>query len=623
MSKIDELYPQTKEELEIARTMLDEELKKRQMSGIPSQDKAWRKYYTTEQLNVSIPQMSMSDYLYDRNKNRLDLNAINYKGKKITYEELFYRIEDTAKRFQKYGVKESDYVNLALPVSPETIYMIYGLDKIGASAALIDPRVNQERMEYYLNLVKSNICGITGLYAGTMRNALRDSKNKLMINISPLQTFDKNENKKLKALYELKMLGENLREIIFNITQANKNNKIITSKKFYTGDLSYQELYVPKYVNDRTAVVEYTSGTTGVPKGLELSAASINLVVEQLKDLIECEPGQTILGIMPPFISYGIVCGTHNAFSSGLESILIPNFSPEIFSELVMKYKPNNIVCVPSFLQLFMNSNLVDSKTDLSFIKNIIIGGNKIGIEFERDFNNWLKKHNCNITISKGGGMAEFSSCLFYTPNEETKKPGVYGLPMPAVDAKIVDINGKELGYYEVGEIHISSAQNMKGYYSNEEATEEFFYTDENGKKYGRSGDLGYVDINGVFTLLDRKKEMVIRPDGHNVFPSEIMAIINEHYAVNDSLVVGIKDHNVESGEWPTAFVELKTEYLQNSDKIMKEIKELCKLKLPLRDRPRDEDYIQVKKIITTVEGKINAKETIDEENYCKKLIKD
>lgn len=620
MKNLDEFNPQTIEDLKKAREYLEKELVERNLSGIPSYDLVWKKYYSKEQLNVSVPQMSMFDYLYDRNKDRLNLNAINYKGKKITYEELFSRIDDTAKRFQKFGVKESDYVNLALPVSPETIYMVYGLDKIGACAALIDPRVNEERMKYYLNLVNSNICGITGLYASTMRSALKDARNKTMINISPLQSLDNKDNVKLKVLYELKMLSENFKELVFNFN--NSNNKIISSRRFYNEPVDQFQLNIPKYIDDRTAIVEYTSGTTGIPKALELSAASINLVVEQLKDLIDCKPGETILGIMPPFISYGIVCGTHNAFSSGLESILIPNFSPEIFSNLVMKHKPNNIVCVPSFLQLFMKSDLVKDNTDLSFIKNIIIGGNKMGVEFEKEFNQWLSKHNCNITVSKGGGMAEYCSCLFYTPYEATKKPGVYGLPLPAVDAKIVDDNGKELGYYEVGEIHISSKQGMKGYYQNEKATDEFFYYDENGVKYGRSGDLGFVDINGIFTLLDRKKQMVIRPDGHNVFPSEIVSVINQHYAVKDCIVVGIKDKEVESGEWPTAFIELKEEYLDNDSRIIKEIIELCKNKLPLRDRPRETDYVLVDKIVMTVEGKIDTKKTIDEGNYCKILKK-
>ena len=158
-----------------------------------------------------------------------------------------------------------------------------------------------------------------------------------------------------------------------------------------------------------------------------------------------------MLVIMPPFISYGLASGMHAGLSSGFELILIPTFKPENFVQLVMKHKPNMILCVPNFLQRLMESPLVDEKTDLSFIKYLVVGGDKMNISFEFKFKQWLKQHNCSVLLTKGGGMAEYSSCLFYTPFEKSCKPGVYGLPMPAVDAKIVDENGRELGYYEVG----------------------------------------------------------------------------------------------------------------------------------------------------------------------------
>ena len=141
----------------------------------------------------------------------------------------------------------------------------------------------------------------------------------------------------------------------------------------------------------------------------------------------------------------------------------------------------------------------------------------------------------------------------------------------------------------------------MKGYVNDDKATQEFFYIDDTGKKYGRSGDLGYVDINGFFYLLNRKKRMVIRPDGHNVFPEEIRSVINECPYVYDNLVVGIKDDTLESGSWPTAFINLRSD-CDNPQKALREIKNLCEKKLPLRDRPREQDYYLVRKICITPE---------------------
>lgn len=612
--------PQTKEELRTARENLAIELKEKNLSGIPSKDRAWVKYYNQEQLSIQTPKMGMFEYLYKKNINNMSFNSMNYMGKIITYEEMFYRIEDTAKRFKKYGVKEKDYINLALPVSPETVYMIYALDYIGAAACLIDPRVNAERMQYYLDLVSSSLVGITGIYASTMRSILNTQTGVQMINISPLQSFDRDENKMLKSLYNMKMLLENAKELAYNIFN-NKGNKIISSKKFYNADVSDIVLGVPSYYDGKVSLGEYTSGTTGVPKGLELSSSAMNLLTEQLMSMLDSKPGDTILAIMPPFISYGVACGTHTAFCSGVESIMIPKFSPEMFPELVINKKPNIIVCVPMFLQLLMESSLVPDDFDLSFIKIIIVGGNKTDADFEIRFNEWLKKHNCSTYITKGGGMAEYSSCLFYTPTLETCTPGIYGIPLPNVDVKIVGENGEELGYYEIGEIHVSSEQAMNCYINNPQATEEFFYY-EDGKKWGRTGDLGYIDTDGQVTLLNRKKQMVIRPDGHNVFPSEISEVIKSHYAVKNCIVVGVKDPNILSGEWPTAYIELKPEYLANADKMLYEIMKLCATKLPLRDRPRDTDFYQVNKIINTVEGKTNEEETIKDSNIIKRVLK-
>lgn len=117
------------------------EIEEKKLTGIPSIDRPYRKFYTEKELGIEVPHMSLTDYIYEQNKDRMNLNALRYLEKRTTYEQLFDNIEKTSKRFKKYGVKENDYVALAMPLTPELIYMLYGLDNIGASANLIDPRV--------------------------------------------------------------------------------------------------------------------------------------------------------------------------------------------------------------------------------------------------------------------------------------------------------------------------------------------------------------------------------------------------------------------------------------------------------------------------------------------------
>ena len=162
-------------------------------TGYASKDKPWRKYYTDDELNLEVPDMSLTDYITKLNKDRLYLTALNYLNKKITYEELLDNIDKTSKRFQALGVKEEDYVSLAMPLTPETIYFIYGLDKIGANANLIDPRIPEEKMRFYLNLAKTKLSFVVSSYAETMINASRNTSTKSVYDVSPIAFLSKEE----------------------------------------------------------------------------------------------------------------------------------------------------------------------------------------------------------------------------------------------------------------------------------------------------------------------------------------------------------------------------------------------------------------------------------------------
>ena len=573
-------------------------------TGFASQDKPWRKFYTEEELSLKVPDMSLIDYITKLNCDRLSLIALNYLNKKITYEELLENIDKTSKRFQKLGVREEDYVSIAMPLTPETIYFIYALDKIGANANLIDPRIPEEKMRFYLNLAKTKLSFVINTYASTMIKAAKNTRTKTTFDVSAVASLsneeklklinkkDENEVKKIK----LKLLKE---ELFYNLNNALNSQKIYKYDRFER--IKTSELFIPSYKSGKSSIIEYTSGTTGIPKGLGLTSRGMNTLSLELMTVTGVKPGESILCIMPPFISYGAVCGIHNSLCSGLEMILVPNFKKEDFASLIYKFKPNNIICVPSFFESVINNQIFNNE-DLSYLNRVIFGGDKTPKYLEEKVNDWLKEHNSNTTLIKGGGMAEFSSCTFLTPFEETKKPEIYGIPLPLVDAKIMKNDREECKYKEVGEIYISSPQMMSGYLNDEFETDKFFYKDEEGKMWGRTGDLGYVTEEGFFVLTDRKKNMIVRPDGHNVFPSEIEEVIKEIKFVKDCVVIGIKDVNSATGEYPYAFIEIDS---GKSDECLSFIKKYVNNKIPLRDRPRDEDYL-ITNLIYKEEGKID-----------------
>ena len=591
------------------------EIEEKKLTGVPSIDRPYRKFYTDEMLSLEVPQKSLTEYIYDKNKDRLYLNALSYLTTKVSYEELFDRIEQTSARFKKLGVREEDYVGLAMPLTPEAIYMMYGLDNIGASANLIDPRVPEERMRYYLNLTESRLACAIRPYMSTMRRATKNSSVKDVIDVSPIESLSKEEFRELAATYsteqKAKMLLKNLKNGLFNNLHNAKamltNGSTITTYS----SLDEEENYVINrdFVPFRIPVTEYTSGTTGIPKALGLTAEGMNITAEQLTLINHAEPGDTLLAIMPPFISYGAVTGIHNSLSAGVDMILIADFSIDKLPALIKKYKPNNLICVPSMFKPVMESDLLKDE-DMSYLKRLIFGGDRTLPEYECEVNEWLHKHNCHITVIKGGGMAEYSSCAFETPFEETKKPGIYGIPLPKCQVKIMKDDYTECGYYEVGEIYINSPQQMKGYINNPEETKKFFFVDENGTVWGRSGDLGYIDTDGCVTHTGRKKHMIVRPDGHNVFPVEIERAIMETNIAKNCVVIGVKDEQSVIGEYPHAFIELKEEFNGREGFALAAIKKEVAKKIPVRDRPRDDDYY-VSEIVYAKEGKIDREETV------------
>ena len=605
----------------------------KQTTGYASIDKPWLSYYKENETDIQVPDMSLIDYLRMKNAERTELIAINYFGKKITYQELFERIDTAGSSFQQLGIQEGDYVALAMPLTPEVIVMIYALDTIGAHADLIDPRVPAERMKHYLNLVDTRMAIVISAYAQTMMAAVAETKVQELMILTPFECLDQKE---ISALAKTRKSGRRqflsstvkyMRDITaFRSARVkNKQGRIIpvmTYKEFLRK--STGEIIKAKYKSGRTSILEYTSGTTGIPKGVLLTCSGMNVTAEQMGIINKATPGDSLLAIMPPFISYGAVTGIHTFLAIGNELILIPKFSSELLPELIKTWHPNNIICVPSMFRHVIESPLFIDE-DLSYFKRLIFGGDRTPPDFEVEVNEWLRAHNASITLIKGGGMAEFSSCAFETPFEETKKPGIYGIPLPLVDAKIMKDDRTECKYGEIGELYISSPQQMDGYVNNLDETENFFYTDTDGKRWGRSGDLGYVNPDGTFVLVSRKKQMIVRPDGHNVFPIEIEQAIKETGYVKDCAVIGVKDPHSVVGEYPFAFIELKSGHLEQKDAVLQKIIHHVGQTVPPRDRPDDDGYY-LTRIIYTQEGKLDRKallKTISEDADYRVKIKE
>ncbi len=536
------------------------------MTGYASIDKPWLKYYTDEAINAELPHCTVYEYLWENNKEHLDDIAIEYFGRKISYRKLFENIDRTAAAFAALGVRKGDIVSLVMLNSPETICTIYALNKLGAISNIIEPRTNNELIVKRINDTNSKAVIVHDIFKSKLKEF------DLCVDFAVVVSLKHSMPSLMKLGYEFKV-GK-------KISSCNLKCREINWSEFLANDALPA---VAEYSPDTAAIIIYTGGTTGISKGAMLSNDALNNIVVHQKSSNPCMVrGDTFLDIMPPFIAYGLACGVHIPLCVGMKSILIPNFSPSDFGKLIKKHKPNHVLGVPAFWASLEKDGAMHGH-DLSYLKSAITGGDRINAETEKAINRFLFEHNSKVAITKGYGMTEACSSVTFTSSPENNKIESVGIPQVHNIFKVIDTDtNKELLYNESGEICFTGPTVMLGYYNDPTETENVIRTHEEGRKWIHSHDIGYIDMDGVIFIIDRMKRMLIRPDGHNVWPSQIESVICSHPAVAQCSVVGKKVDGSKSGVLPAAFVVVNGKY--EHERLRQELMKLNLEKLPERD---------------------------------------
>lgn len=564
--------------------------------GYSSIDKPWLALYSNEEITNDYPKRTLYSFLKDRNKDNMNNTLIEFYNQKILTKKVFEMSDLIADILvNNYNIKKGDKISICLPTIPETYYLALAIWKVGAVANMIDPRINEERIKECIGNDSKLVFGIDA-YNQKIANATKDIDCDV-ISVSAAESL----NKIMQIVYRKKAKIVDVERL--------KSWKTFINTKLPKEKKEVQD----KYEENSSVAIVYTSGTTGVPKGVMLTNENIIHVAEaELKNVPDMEKGDKYLVIMPPFIAYGLVCGICCPMSTCQKMILIPKFDPKEFDKIVMKNKPNHMLGVPSFFEDLAKSKLVKNK-DLSFIKYCIVGGDKLNESTENFINDFFKKHNVKNSIVKGYGMTELSSAAFTNHDNENNKVGSVGTPYLGNNVKIVSSeNNEELTYNNIGEVYISSPSIMKGYVNNKEEEKKVIKVDEVGTTWVKTGDLGKVDEKGNLTIEGRIKRIIVRPDGHNVFPSTIENLLLQNDKIEDAVVVGLSSPEYENGKIPTAFIVVKDEYKGQEEEILKELVNLSSIKLPPRDVAVEYKFID--SIPLTSVGKKDIKYL--EENY-------
>ncbi|HEU0023333.1 MAG TPA: long-chain fatty acid--CoA ligase [Thermoleophilaceae bacterium] len=283
---------------------------------------------------------------------------------------------------------------------------------------------------------------------------------------------------------------------------------------------------------DDTAVILYTSGTTGKPKGAELTHANLlRNCATAAGTLANLSPDDVLLGALPLFHSFGQTCTMNSSVANGGTVTMLPRFDPEKALEIIARDRVTIFQGVPTMYNAMLHADGADG-ADTSTLRLCMSGGAAMPAELMRAFE---EKFGC--IILEGYGLSETSPVASFNHPDKARKPGSIGTPIEGVEMKLVDDAGKDVPQGEIGEIVIRGHNIMKGYWDRPDATAEAI-TDDG---WFHSGDMAKVDEDGYFFIVDRKKELIIR-GGYNVYPREIEEVLYEHPAVQEAAVIGVPD---------------------------------------------------------------------------------
>ncbi len=537
--------------------------------------------------DFDISGLTLYESIKTKCKEFSDLAALEYYGNKITYSTLLADIDRCAAAMYFLGVRRGMHVAVVLPNIPQAVFVFYACSKLGAVCDLIHPLSSVRELKSYIELTNPQIvfvydeipAGISFL-AGTVHKVILCSPSEYLPRMAKL-AYKVKSGVKTPSFIRFKAFPEFMK----------------TGNRAYT--LKADEKPVPE---DACAML-YTGGTTGPSKGVLLSSLNFNNSAYEAIESCEClEKGDRFLAVLPIFHGFGLGVGIHTVLTFGGTSILLPAFKVKKFIQLISKYKPAVIAGVPAIFSAIVSGDAKDM--DMSFLKLVISGGDRLPSDIQDKMNDLLKRHGSNAVVRQGYGLTECLSGISLMPPGCTEHNCI-GRAYRDTLFKIVDTEtGKELPDGTNGEILISGPAVMIGYYNEEKETDDVLKKDENGVVWLRTGDCGRKGDNGLIYFECRLKRMIIT-NGYNVYPNVLEDIIMSCPEVTDCAVIGIPDDL--RGEIVRACIvfDKKAEHDGSFDEALSHVKNELNLSVSRFAMPRS--FVVLDSIPRTKVGKVNV----------------
>jgi acyl-CoA synthetase (AMP-forming)/AMP-acid ligase II len=462
--------------------------------------------------DVSIPEVSLTDFIFKSTEHIKDKPALidGSTGRAYTYAEFEDAVLRVASSLARRGFKKGEVFGIFSTNCPEYGIVFHAVAMLGGISTTINPLYTAEEAAFQLKDARARFLITAPIFIDKATTAAQEAN-----------------------IEELFVFGE--------AGGATPFASLLESD----GDVPHVEID-PR--NDLVAL-PYSSGTTGLAKGVMLTHYNLVANMRQMDGLDYFHRDDILLCVLPLFHIYGLVVVLNMGLHLGATIVIMPRFDLEQFLAMIQKYRVTLSHVVPPIVLKLAREPIVDNY-DLSSLKTIFSGAAPLGADLSREC---LARMGCSIR--QGYGMTETSPVTHSTPADPAKvKLGSVGPAAPNTECKLIDsATGIECGPHEEGEVCVRGPQNMKGYLNNPEATART--VDADG--WLHTGDIGYADEDGHFFIVDRVKEL-IKYKGFQVAPAELEAVLLTHRAVADCAVIPCRDD--EAGEVPKAFVVLKAE---------------------------------------------------------------
>lgn len=549
----------------------------------------WHEHYPPEiPPTLHYDLKPIHQYLADSASLYGEKKALYFMGRELRYHEVYDQALAVASYLQGLGLEKGDRVSIMLPNCPQSVIAYYGVLMAGGVVVQTNPLYMERELEYQLNDsgAKMIIC-LDVLYPKAANIKPNTPLEHIIVTgIKDYLPFPKNKIYPYlqKRQYQVLVKPE-------QSTDTHLWKHILDESE---GDVT------PVDINpsEDLALLQYTGGTTGFPKGVMLT--HFNLIVNtqmSKKWLYKCKDGQeTILAVLPFFHVYGMTSVMNLSIMMGNKMILMPKFEAEDILKVIAKQRPTLFPGAPTiYIALLNHPNL--KKYDLSSIEACISGSAPLPVEVQEQF-----EEVTGGKLVEGYGLTETSPVTHSNFVWGKRVSGSIGVPWPDTDAKILRMEVEEEAEHgEIGEIAVKGPQVMKGYWNRPEETEQVLSEDG----WFRTGDMGYMTEDGYFYIVDRKKDMIIA-GGYNIYPREVEEVLYEHSEVQEAVIVGVPDPY--RGETVKAFVVKK----QGSDITEDELNEYCRKNMAAYKVPRIYEFRD--ELPKTAVGKILRRKLVDEE---------